>query len=127
MLRWGLLGAMLGLPLGCGNDSTTGPKEPGLLIDAQALVPSDRGCRLKATLRNRTGADLSGQLIYNLLDAQGNVIGSATVFPVVPDDTTRFATSDLLVSSVDGHRLTCSEIALLQVDASRTTVPVVLG
>ncbi len=126
-LRWSFIGAALALALGCGSNATTGPRQPGLTVDAQELIPGDGGCRLRATLRNRTGADLSGQLVYNLLDAARSIIGSATVFPVVPDNTTRFATSDLLVSSVDGHRLACTEIAFVQINTESTTVPLAPG
>ena len=124
LLRRGMIGAILLLTLGCGSDSTTGPKASGLVIVAQVLIPGSGGCRLQVTLRNRTGTDISGTLVYTLFDSLKTVIGSATVFPVVPDNTTRLATSDFLKAGADGHKLACSEIATFTVDPSQTTVPI---
>lgn len=120
----GVVAAVLLLTLGCEDNGTTGPKTNGLTIQAQQLVPDGRSCRLKVTLTNRTGADLSGQLAYDLLDATKTVIGSATVFPTVPDGAQRFATSDFLLASADGRRLACVEIAALQINLTSTTVPI---
>jgi hypothetical protein len=120
----GIVGAVLLLALGCEDNGTTGPKTNGLTIQAQQLIPDGRSCRLKVTLKNRTGSDLSGQLVYDLLDAKKTVIGSATVFPAVPDGDQRFATSDFLLASADGHQLACLEIAALQINLGSTTVPI---
>ena len=119
----GLVGAVL-LVLGCDNSSTTGPKATGLIIQAQQLVSGGGGCRLKVILENRVGTDLSGEVVYKLLDGRGVVIGSAAVFPVVPDGETRSATSDFLLAGPGGRRLGCPEIASLQIDPTRTTVPI---
>ena len=124
LLRGVLVGGVLLLALGCGRDSTTGPTAAGLIIDAQELVTGDGGCRLRVTLRNRMGSDISGTLVYALFDGHKTGIGSAKVEPVVPDATTRFATSDLLLASADGHRLACSEIASFTIDPAKTTVPI---
>jgi hypothetical protein len=121
--RSGVVGAALLLTLGCDN-STTGPKTNGLTIVAQELVPDGSACRLKVTLTNHTGSDLSGQLVYKLLDAQKTLIGVATVFPTVPDGSQRFATSDFLVAIKDGHQLRCSDIATFQIDPLTSTVPI---
>jgi hypothetical protein len=120
----GILGAALLLTLGCNDNSTTGPKTNGLTIDAQELLASGSGCKLKVTFSNRTGADLSGQLGFTLLDATKMAIGTAVVFPTVPDGTHRSATSDFLLADADGHRLVCPEIATVQLDPNGATVPV---
>ena len=112
------------LALGCHSSSTTGPRANGLSIEAQQLIQGGSECRLKVTLKNRFGSDLSGQLVYHLLDGRKATIGSATVFPVVPDGERRFATSGPLLASADGHRLACSEIASVQIDFASTTVPI---
>ena len=119
-----MVGALLLLPLGCDDNSTSGPKTHGLTIEAQELVPSSSGCRLKVTFTNHTGADLSGQVVYKLLTANKLLIGTATVFPTVPDGARRFATSDFLVGILDRHRLACSEVATLQIDPLTSTVPI---
>jgi hypothetical protein len=118
------VGGALFLALGCHSSSTTGPKANGLTVEAQQLIQDGSGCRLKVTLKNRSGSDLSGALVYHLLDGQKATIGSATVFPVVPDGERRFATSAPLLASADGHRLACSDIASLQIDSASTTVPI---
>ena len=124
--RWswaGVLGAMLLLALGCEDNSTTGPKSNGLTIQDQELIEGGAACRLKVTLTNRTGADLSGQLAFQLLNAQKVVIGTAVVFPTVPDGTRRTATSDFLRASSDGHPLACAEIVAIQLTPVGSTVP----
>jgi len=121
--RAGVVAAVLLLTLGCEDNSTTGPKSNGVTIEAQELITSGSGCRLKVTLSNRTGADLSGQLAYQLLNAQKSVIGTATVFPTVPDGTRRTATSDFLRGS-DGHSLVCAEIVAVQLAPVGSTVPI---
>ena len=115
---------LLLLTLGCEDNSTTGPKSSGLTIESEELLPSSSGCRLKVTLSNRTGSDLSGQIAYQFLDAQKTVIGAAVVFPNVPDGTRRTATSDFLQASSDGHRLACADIVAVQLLPVGTTVPV---
>ena len=124
--RWsraGVVGAVLLLTLGCEDNSTTGPKSNGLTIEAQELVTSSSGCRLKVTLSNHSGQDLSGLLAYQLLGAQKTVIGTARVFPTVPDGTRRTATSDFL-QAVGGRGLVCSEIAAVQLAPVGSTVPI---
>ena len=118
-----MVGAILLLALGCEDNSTTGPKTNGLTVQAQELIQAGSFCRLKVTLDNRTGADLSGQLVYQLLDAKKAVIGTAVVFPTVPDGTHRTATSDFLLASSDGHRLACAEIVAVQLAPVGSTVP----
>jgi hypothetical protein len=118
-----VVGAILLLALGCEDNSTTGPKSNGLSIQAQELIQGGAACRLKVTLDNRTGADLSGQLVFQLLDAKKAVIGTAVVFPTVPDGTRRTATSDFLKASSDGHPLACAEIVAVQLAPVGSTVP----
>ena len=122
--RTAVAGAILLLTLGCEDNSTTGPKSNGLTIEAQELIPSGSGCRLRVTLSNHTGADLSGQIAYQLLSAQKVVIGAAVVFPTVPDGTRRTATSDFLRASSDAHPLACAEIATIQQTPLGSTVPI---
>jgi hypothetical protein len=117
------VGAALLLILGCEDNSTTGPRSKGLTIEAQELIPSGGVCRLKVTLSNRTGSDLSGRVGYQLLDAQKTVIGGVFVFPNVPDGSQRTATSDFL-KATDGHLLACSEIAALEILPGDSTVPI---
>ena len=123
-VRTGIVGMMLLLGLGCQDNSTTGPKASGLIIESQELTPSGGSCRLKVILVNHTGADLNGQIAYQLLDAQKNIIGSATVFPNVPDGTRRSATSDFLLAGTDGHRLACADIVAVQLLPVGTTLPI---
>jgi hypothetical protein len=120
----GILGTALLLTLGCEDNSTTGPKANGLIVESQELTPSGGSCKLKVTLVNHTGADLSGQIAYQLLDAQKNIIGAATVFPTVPDGTRRTATSDFLLADSDGHRLACADIVAVQLLPVGTSVPI---
>jgi len=126
-LRRAFLGSMLFLALGCGKSSTTGPKAAGLIIETQQLIPDGGGCRLKVTLKNRVGSDISGEIVYSLVDARGAAIGTTIVFPIVPDNETKSATSDLLLAATDGHRLACSEIVSLQIDPTLSTVPLASG
>ena len=115
---------MLLLSFGCENNSTTGPKASGLTIESLELIPSGTGCKLKVSLANHTGTDLSGQIAYQFLDAQKNIIGGATVFPNVPDATHRTATSDFLEASSDGHPLACADIVSIELLPVGTTVPI---
>jgi hypothetical protein len=124
--RWswtGVVGAILLLALGCEDNSTTGPRSNGLTIEDQELIEGGAACRLRVTISNRTGSDLSGQLAYQLLNAQKVVIGTAVVFPTVPDGTRRTATSDFLRASSDGHPLACAEIVAVQLAPVGSTVP----
>jgi hypothetical protein len=122
--RAGIVAVVLLLAIGCDN-STTGPKTNGLTIESLDLESSSSGCKLKVTLSNHTGTDLSGQLGYNFLDAQKNVIAGIFVFPNVPDGSRRTATSDFITGG-DGHRLVCSEIASMEIVDSGNTVPIAL-
>jgi hypothetical protein len=118
------MGAVLLLGLGCNDNSTTGPKTAGLTILSQELIPSDSGCKLKLTLTNHTGSDLSGQITYSILNAKNTIIGTAIVFPDVPDGAQRTATSDFLVTTIGGLRLTCADVVTLQLLPIGTTVPI---
>jgi hypothetical protein len=109
---------------GCDNEGTTGPRTSGLTIVTQELVADGGGCRLRVTLQNRTGTDVSGILVFNLVGATGTTIGSGAVFPLVPDGETRLATSDVLVATPGGRQLACSEIPTVRVDRTRSNVPV---
>jgi len=113
------------LTLGCEDNSTTGPKKNGLTIESQELIASGSGCRLKVTLSNHFGSDVSGQLAYQFLNAQKVVIGAAVVFPTVPDGTRRTATSDFL-RGTDGHTLLCDEIVAVQLAPVGSTVPIAI-
>ena len=122
--RAGIVGVVLLLGLGCQDNSTTGPKTNGLTIESRELIPSGSGCKLKLTLVNHTGSDQSGQITYQILNAKKTIIGTAVVFPAVPDGARRTATSDFLVTTPGGLRLTCADIVTLQVLPSGTTVPI---
>ena len=121
--RAAIVGAVMLLGAGCEDNSTTGPKTAGLTVESLDLTPSGSGgCKIKVTLVNHTGSDLSGQIAYQLLNAQKTIIGSAIVFPNVPDGTRRTATSDFLKSSTDGHPLACADVVAIQLLPVGTTV-----
>jgi hypothetical protein len=119
-----LAGVVAGLS-GCDSDGgTTGPLASGLTIVSQDLVADGGGCRLRVRVQNLTGANVAGIMVFALVDAAGATIGSAAVFPIVPDGETRFATSDLLVATPGNRQLGCSEIPTVRVDPERSTVPI---
>jgi hypothetical protein len=119
-----LLVCLAGGLVGCDDDGTTGPRSTGLTIAAQELVVDGSGCRLRVTLQNHTGAGVIGILVFDLVGGAGTSIGSAAVFPSVPDGETRLATSAPLVATPGARPLGCSEIASVRVDPTRSNVPV---